>query len=89
LESYLTQDLIACFGKLPDRVKRLARKNYRLWETDPRHPSLQFRRVGSRYPAYSVRVGIGWRALGVRQEDAMVWFWIGSHAEYDRLLDDS
>jgi hypothetical protein len=35
-----------------------------------------------------VRVGIGWRALGVKQEDTMVWFWIGSHAEYDRLLDE-
>ena len=77
---------MACFRKLPDRIKRLARRNYRLWETNPNHPSLQFRRVGKKYPVYSVRVGIGWRALGVRQEDTMVWFWIGSHAEYDRLL---
>jgi len=87
LKSHLTQDFIACFGKLPDRIKRLARRNYRLWEADPHHPGLQFKRVGSKHLAYSVRVGIGWRALGVRQEDAMVWFWIGSHAEYDRLLD--
>ncbi len=86
MKSHLTQDFMACFGKLPDRIKRLARKNYRLWETNPDHPSLQFRRVGRNYPAYSVRVGIGWRALGVRQDDTMVWFWIGSHAEYDRLL---
>ncbi len=86
MKSHLTQDFIACFGKLPERIKRLARKNYRLWETNPDHPSLQFRRVGRRFPAYSVRVGIGWRALGVRQADAMVWFWIGSHAEYDTLL---
>ncbi len=62
--------------------------NYRLWKTDPHHPGLQFRRVGRRYPAFSVRVGIGWRALGVRQADTMVWFWIGSHAEYDRLLNE-
>ena len=69
-------------------LHRLARKNYRLWETDLHHPSLQFKRVGRKYPAYSVRVGIGWRAFGVRQEDTMVWFWIGSHAEYDRLLNE-
>jgi hypothetical protein len=36
---------------------------------------------------YSVRVGLGWRALGVREGDVMVWFWIGSHADYDRLLE--
>ncbi len=86
MKSHLTQDFMACFGKLPDRIKRLARKNYRLWETNPNHPSLHFGRVGRKYPAYSVRVGIGWRVLGVREGDTMVWFWIGSHAEYDRLL---
>ena len=88
MKSHLTQDFMACFGKLPDRIKRLARKNYRLWEMNPDHPSLRFRRVGRKYPAYSVRVGIGWRALGVRQDDTIVWFWIGSHAEYDRLLSE-
>jgi hypothetical protein len=86
LRSHLTWEFVTCFGKLPDRVKRLARRNYRLWASDTGHPSLQFRRVGKRLPAYSVRVGIGWRAMGVRHGDAMIWFWIGSHAEYDRLL---
>lgn len=59
MKSHLTRDFMACFGKLPARIKRLARKNYRLWETNPDHPSLQFRRVGRKYPAYSVRVGLG------------------------------
>ena len=86
MRSHLTQDFIACFGKLPDHIKRLASKNYKLWQTNPDHPGLRFRRVGRKHPAYSVRVGIGWRALGVKQDDTMVWFWIGSHAEYDRLL---
>jgi hypothetical protein len=31
-------------------------------------------------------VGLGYRALGVREGETMVWFWIGSHAEYDRLV---
>jgi hypothetical protein len=53
---------------------------------DPSHPSLQFKRVHAREPIYSVRVGLGWRAVGVRNEDTVVWFWIGSHAEYDKLL---
>ena len=34
----------------------------------------------------SVRVGLGYRALGVRHGDDILWFWIGSHAEYDRLV---
>ena len=86
MKSHLTDDFLRCFGKLPDRVKRLARKNYRLWKNDPNHSSLHFKRVGRKYPAYSVRVGIGWRALGGKQNDTIIWFWIGSHAEYDRLL---
>jgi hypothetical protein len=53
---------------------------------DSSHPSLQFKRVHASEPIYSVRAGLGWRAVGVRSDDAMVWFWIGSHAEYDRLL---
>jgi hypothetical protein len=53
---------------------------------DPSHPSLQFKRVHAKEPIYSVRIGLGWRAVGVRSDDTVVWFWIGSHAEYDKLL---
>ena len=74
------------FRKLPPNVQRQARAAYRLWMRDPSHPSLQFKRVHAREPIYSVRVGLGWRAVGVRNEDTVVWFWIGSHAEYDKLL---
>ncbi len=37
-------------------------------------------------PIYSVRIGLDYRALGVREGDDIVWFWIGSHADYDRLV---
>jgi hypothetical protein len=86
LNSHLTESFIACFNGLPKRIQRSARRNYKLWQRNANHPSLQFKRVGRRYEAYSVRVGIGWRALGVKQEDAIVWFWIGSHAEYTQRL---
>ena len=88
MKSFLDDDFVALFGLLPERVKRQARKGYRLWREDPRHPSLDFKRVGKNVPVYAVRVGIGWRALGLKEGDAIVWFWIGSHAEYDRLLRD-
>jgi len=37
-------------------------------------------------PVYSVRISLDYRALGVRDGDTVVWFWIGSHADHDRLL---
>lgn len=70
----------------PLAIQELAQKNYELWKSNPGHPSLDFKRVGRTLPVYSVRIGAHWRVLGVRDEDVMVWFWIGSHAEYDRLL---
>lgn len=86
MTSHLTKDFRTCFRQLPDRVKRLARKNYTLWKENPSHPGLEFKLVGKRLPVYSVRVGIGWRALGVKEGHTLIWFWIGSHPEYERLL---
>ena len=72
-----------CVDKLPDQVQRLARKNYELLKVDPKRPSLHFKMLGK---YFSVRVGRQYRALGVEVEDGLLWFWIGSHSEYDRLL---
>ncbi|MGJ3241649.1 MAG: hypothetical protein ACFE0O_01650 [Opitutales bacterium] len=63
----------------------MAVRKYRLWLENPRHPSLQFKNVGGAF--WSVRVGLAHRALGRRTASGMVWFWIGSHADYDKLLD--
>lgn len=86
MKSQLTPDFISLFRRLPARIQRLARKSYTLWSENPGHPSVQFKLVGKRSPVYSVRVSIGWRALGLKVDDAIVWFWIGSHAEYELLL---
>ncbi|MFH1096573.1 MAG: hypothetical protein ABH886_05975 [Candidatus Desantisbacteria bacterium] len=86
MNSQLTDDFIQCFRKLPDMIKQKARKNYRLWKQNPYHPSLEFKEVQSIKPIYSVRVGIGWRALGIRENDTIIWFWIGSHNYYEKLL---
>lgn len=71
---------------LPEHVRRQAREAYRLFQQDPAHPCLRFKQVRSVPPTYSARIGIGYRALGVLGGDTIVWFWIGSHAEYDQLL---
>jgi hypothetical protein len=68
-------------------VQRQARAAYKLFAADPNHPSLRFKQVHATRPIYSARVGLGYRALGVREGEDVVWFWIGSHAEYDRLID--
>lgn len=87
MTSTIDDAFLACFRRLPARVRRTARKNYRLWKTNPAHPSLDYKRVANRSPIYSVRIGIGWRALGLLENGVMQWFWIGSHADYDRMLD--
>jgi hypothetical protein len=89
VNSELTGDFVALFRRLPNRIKRQARKNYKIWTSNPQHPGIDFKRVGKKSPIYSVRVGIGWRALGLKQRDTILWFWIGSHAEYDRLVKQS
>ncbi len=72
--------------ELPSHVQAQARRAYQLWLQDPQHPSLRFKRIHDKLPIYSVRVGLGWRAVGVQQGEIMIWYWIGSHAEYDRLI---
>ncbi len=86
MNSRLTEAFLECFAALPEVVKGQARKAYRLWRQNPSHPGLQFKRVHTREPVFSVRVGQGWRALGLMDQGTIYWFWIGSHDEYERLL---
>ena len=74
------------FERLPSDVKDKAREAHRLWTQAPQHPSLQFKKVHDRLNIYSVRVSLGWRALCVKEAGAFIWFWIGSHSEYEKIL---
>ncbi len=90
MKSEITKSFRDSFRLLPEQVRRTARKNYRLWLQNPRHPSLEYKLVIPSRNIYSVRVGIDWRALGVKKsDDTLVWFWIGSHSEYDTILNKS
>jgi len=73
----------AAYAVLPASVRSLADANFALLKRDSRHPSLQFKKVG-RY--WSARVGLRYRALAVETDGGYLWFWIGSHADYDRLI---
>lgn len=71
------------YRKLPENVRQRARRQYLLWLEDPRHPSLHFKKAGE---FWSVRVTGSYRAVGIMDQGTVVWFFIGTHAEYDRLL---
>jgi hypothetical protein len=72
-----------CYRQLPEEIQRIADRSYELLCADSRHPSLHLKRVG---PFWSVRVGLHYRALAVEEGADFTWVWIGTHAEYDRLV---
>ncbi len=74
------------YRQLPKDMRELADKNHKLLGSDPQHPSLQLKKVGKAKQLWSVRVGMHYRALGLDKPEGIVWFWIGTHAEYDKLL---
>lgn len=86
MRSHVTAEFRRLFAALPIEVRERARRSYLLWKENPAHPGVRFKRVHPRQPIYSVRIGIDWRAVGLRQEEAVIWIWIGSHAEYEKLL---
>ena len=71
------------YRQLSPEVRDLADKNFQLLKADSKHPSLHFKKIGR---LWSVRVGAHYRALGLDKPEGVVWFWIGSHADYDKLL---
>jgi hypothetical protein len=75
-------DFWSAYPSLPPNIQTVADRAFALLTSDPYHPSLHFKRLGDHW---SVRVGIHHRALGFEVADGILWFWIGSHAEYDRL----
>jgi len=85
LKRYASSKFWKCFYSLSPEIQKLARKNYTLLKENPNHPSLHFKLVfNGRFR--TVRIGIHYRALGVPIPEGVQWFWIGNHAEYDRLL---
>jgi len=83
MKHYASASFWECYEKLPAEIKELADKNYQLLKENPNHPSLHFKKIEN---YFSVRVGIKFRAPGIAVNEDVLWFWIGSHAEYDKLL---
>jgi hypothetical protein len=83
MKSSATSKFWRAYHSLPPGIRAEARKAYRLWKENPRHPSLRFERKGE---YWSIRITLGWRALARMHEGVLYWFWIGAHDEYERLL---
>jgi hypothetical protein len=86
LKSQVSEDFLDCFARLPESVKALARKSYRLWKENPAHLSLRFKRIHGHESLYSGRIAKDWRAFGYLDDETITWFWIGSHSDYERLI---
>ena len=86
MKSRTTDRFRSCFARMPEEIQRQAREAYERFVDHPSHPSLRYKRVHHALPVYSVRVSLDYRAVGVRDGDEMIWFWIGPHTEYERLL---
>jgi mRNA-degrading endonuclease RelE of RelBE toxin-antitoxin system len=86
MKSGVTKTFRKQLNALPASVQEQAAKAYALWQKDPYHPSLQFKRVSQRQPIYSARVSLNYRVLGLLESDHIYWYWIGVHDEYDELL---
>lgn len=86
MNSHTTRQFRELLAALPTQVQQQAREAYRHFQQSPTHPGLRFKRVHADPPTHSARVGIGHRALGVMEGNTITWFWIGSHADYDKLL---
>lgn len=86
MKSYTTDRFWKCYTGLPVDIKKRAKTTYKVFQNDPYHPSLHFKRIHSSRPIFFIRITLDYRALGVMQENRIIWFWIGSHSEYDKLL---
>ena len=72
--SRVTKQFWSLYQALPRIIQERADKAYVLWKNNPHSPGLQFKRVDSEEPIYSVRIGRDYRALGVLRGDTITWF---------------
>ena len=86
MKSKATPKFWKCYKQVPLDVQKRAKEAYALFQKDPWYPSLRFKRVHSNLPVYSVRITKNYRAVGIMKEDGIVWFWVGTHSDYDSLL---
>jgi len=83
LRSFTTAPFWRLFAELPAEVQDLAIEKYELFKQDPHHPSLGFKAKGR---VWTIDIGRSYRAIALRHENDLSWFWIGSHEDYNHVL---
>jgi len=86
MNSKTTKSFREALETLPQEVQKKAAKAYRRFQSNPKHPSLHYKKVHPTKPIYSVRITNKHRAVGIVDNETIVWFWIGIHADYEELL---
>jgi len=74
------------YAALDPEVREAARRAYRQFAFDPAHPSLRFKKLAGHAQVWSVRINDQYRAVGERHGERMIWAWIGSHNDFDKLF---
>ncbi len=87
MKSRTTIEFRRLFADLPAAVQQQTRVAYRQFKEDSSYPSLRFKKAHPELPIYSARISKNYRAVGLLDGDTVIWFWVGSHTEYDRLLE--
>jgi hypothetical protein len=83
VKHFATSKFWDLLGELPEAIRDQAKKNFGILKQDPSHPSLHFKKTGR---FWSARVNLSYRALAIQDEQDFVWFWIGNHKDYERLI---
>ena len=86
MRSFTSRRFREMYANLPEPVRLQSRRAYQLFRRNPSHPGLNFKKVDDENNIYSARIGLRYRALGQLDGSDIVWFWIGPHSDYDRLV---
>ncbi len=86
MKSFTSRRFREMYARLPDRIRLQTRKAYELFMRNPSHPGLNFKKIEGEEDVYSARAGLGYRVLGRVDGEEIVWFWIGPHSDYDKVI---
>jgi mRNA-degrading endonuclease RelE of RelBE toxin-antitoxin system len=86
MKSVTTKRFRKLYESLPSDIRKQARQAYRQFQLDINYPSLHFKRVHANKSIFSARINADYRVVGIVDDDTIIWFWVGSHSDYDKLL---